>query len=363
MSDLQFLEEVENLSPSTSGFDLQSGHSFGTYLLEVEDAEDLQNAVTEVLGTTQIAPGTGALSGQLQRQPPIAHPVYPFHYAEVITNFRGVGQFTKTLGASEDLGAASVPGMEFFALYDQYWITVKYTPRPYPVLPDSEITVDQTGSWINDSGAPETYNFANEWIRYTDFDIVPSFEAITAQQGRMAFSSASSPPNDIVFSAMPKMYLPNSILKFRWYQIPFRYITSPNSYITGVTEGRSWLGRINQNEWNGYDVGSLLYLGYSYKKYTPPIQSIDYSTGQPSWEKLCDIEFTFLLTSRNPIGAGPSMPPTNGNYLVAGHNLQPWIAGDRKYYYAQTATSSPVPAWLSFPMELLFFDPDVPNGV
>jgi len=160
--------------------------------------------------------------------------------------------------------------------------------------------------------------------------------------------------------------------------VPYRYVTSSNSYIAGGPN-RNWRGRVNQNPWWNWPAGSLLYMGYEVKKYSPPFNDIGtYPSYLPingslsnvgsiiGYERLCDIELTFLLTQRYMSGSlGASI--TNGNYVAAGHNLLMNLA-DGKFYYATrpdlTGTNSVQnpPAWFSFPAEVLFTDPDAGTG-
>jgi hypothetical protein len=179
------------------------------------------------------------------------------------------------------------------------------------------------------------------------------------------------------------MWLPDQILKVKWYQAPYRFITSTNSYIAG-SAARNWRGRVNQNPWWNWRAGSLMYMGYSVTKYSPPFNEVgSYPSYVPRstdplnvgtvihYERLCDIELTFLLTNRyrsGSLGAGIS----NGNYVAAGHNLLPNLADNNFYYGTRTPLNADgtsgtpsvqnPPAWYSFPLEALFSDPDASNG-
>src|SRR5581483_3263460 len=127
------------------------------------------------------------------------------------------------------------------------------------------------------------------------------------------------------FTAMPKMFLNNELIKLTWYQVPMRYYTSPNSYL------RRFRGRVNQNAWNttnfgNYAAGELLYLGCNLKRYTPPLANAVYvlQPGLDDFVKYCNLEIMLLYTKR-PLGAGPLHAPGNDNYVVGGHNLNPYF--------------------------------------
>jgi len=344
---LTYLEKVESEAPSTAGASVDGGRAVSTFLLEEPTADDLQNAINELLGGTTYA-STGF---KMQRTPPKAHPTFPFWYASNIPSIRGVGEFTL-----EDADPAlEVPTIPQYALYEDYWFTVEFTPRPYPVGLDEDISV-ASGSWYDEGGTSRSFQYAKEWLRYTDYEYVPQFDNVSAQQGQMVFESTDA-ANKKGFLGSPRMFLPNQILKFWWFQVPYRYVTSANSYIT------KWVGRINQNAWYNWKPGQLLYLSYSPKRYSPPIPLEDdfWEGSFLTTQKLCNIEFTFLYTNRPATALAAA--PTNRHYVQAGHNLLPWFQ-TRKFYYAKSVASTAlgipgdIPANLSFPIELLFTDPD-----
>jgi hypothetical protein len=120
----------------------------------------------------------------------------------------------------------------------------------------------------------------------------------------------------------------------------------------------------------------MLYLSYRAKKYTrppssdPPLAPYFGNPNFMSYAKLCDIELTFLTTSRAYPNPGEVPPvPNNANYIVGGHNLAMAISIDRNWHYYQTTqqdgqnfdVSLGRPFWYSFPLELLFMDPDIPQ--
>lgn len=229
-------------------------------------------------------------------------------------------------------------------------------PRPYAVLPDDKITAGEL-TWPDEGGSGDTVTsyYASEWERYTDVEYNGMVEQIQGQQGQMILRRGdASAPNGYTFPGMPTMRVARAVVLVRWYQVPYRYVDSTNSFI------QKYQGKINQNVWRGNPVGSLLYDSYRCKRYTPPFPNAEaLESGGLAFtaDKMCDIEFTFLKVMRTT----PSAPtPSNTNWKAAGHNLLPWF-GDRKFYYAvaqNASTSLQVPPYLSFPFELLFSDPD-----
>lgn len=336
---------------STMGFSLEGGRALATYDLTVEEELDIQEAVTYILGTTQIE--TAGL--RLNRTPPLAHPQFPFLYASSITSIKGRGKYE--LVPSDP--ALEVPPFPSYALYSHYEITVEFTPRPYPVL-DNTNTPQGTNCYVGPTGTKYFYNYAAEWLRYCDYEYQPKFDSITQVQGLMRFRTPEGttqpvgPPPENTFEGIARMYLPDQMLKITWYAVPYRFVTSPNSVLA------FYLGRINQGDWYNWKKGELLYVGFNPKRYTPPIQDIALFNNVPSTEKLCNLELVFIHTHRE-LGIAPSTTPPP-QFVVGGHNLLPWMP-TRKFYYATTRqTTVPpdpgTPSFLSFPIEQLFTDPD-----
>ncbi len=230
------------------------------------------------------------------------------------------------------------------------------------------VTLSTNTTFFDETGTKQTAIVAPEWIRYTDWWYEKKFEAITCRQGQMKFRSANSlvAPDGVPYSDMPRLPLPDMLLKMVWYQVPYRYLTSANSYL-------NYYGfYVNQNAWMNWKPGELLYMGYKPIRYTPPVQGlVQLNTGSSGYvnssEKWCDLELTFLRTSRRLASAAEKFGSlSNGNWIQAGHNLLPW-AGDRKYHYATTTAIPPAldtdqskwaPLWNSCEYGLLFSDPD-----
>lgn len=320
------------------------------------DNTELQTQITAIIGTTSVDVSS---DGRLKRTPPYADSIFPFLFADKINNLQPVpNAVPNQVDANQEL---EVPTFGLQTQFKKWQCSVDFLPRPYPVATDDFISTLE-GSWYIDSGAQETFTYATEWERYVDWQFFPSDDVISQAKGTMTFNSSYVNVNGKQYAAMPRLPLPDGILKLYWVGVPLRYVTSANSYIT------RWRGRINQKAWTGpagpMGAGSLLYLAYTPRKYTPPIQATDeLFPGIFSTEKLCNIEMTFLYTSRTlATGETPNTPPNNGHYVVGGHNLLPH--NDKLFHYAVVApvAVNSVPTWLSFPIELMFTDPDCPVG-
>jgi len=322
--------------------------------------------------------------GSLKRVLPLSHPIRSGFYASARSALEGSGVpfFAKDGNASnnpnvnKDLNPSLLP---VALIYPENRVTVEFTPRLYPLLPNSYINVFANGAWYDDSNNQQIFSYADEWIRFTDVDFHPKDDWISfTLGGQMAFSTGfAKPPQGAQYAQMPRIRMPNSLLKITWYQVPYSYITSPNSYL------ERYKGRINQNGWWRWRPGKLLYINYNPIRYQQPnpnmgfIKSINPiqgnsdphdANGNPvpsvgtakSFLQTCDIELEFILTSRI-LAPGDQPSPTNKNAVAAGHNLLPW-GTDRKFHYAETIGGQAVPLWGSFPAEILFTDPDLDQG-
>lgn len=352
---------------SSAGFAVEGGKSTRVWELDEPNEEDIGAAITLILGGTTYA---AQPSGRLNRTLPLADPEFPWLYASSIPSIKGFGRYGKQEADSE----LEAPSFPFFSFWSNYLFTVESTPRPYPVLPDAGIR-RKSSFWYPETGGgttPQSFTYVEEWNRFCDWDMIPQNDYITQQRGSMQFKTGSGTgANGLSYVAMPRTFMPNAIFKVTWFLVPLRYIISPNSYL------RRWRGRVNQFDWTGpgglqFNSGELLYMAYSQKKYTPPVQKIINLGGGSSVDstsKLCNIELTFLHTSR--VGTDLPADPTNQNYVVGGHNLLPYPGGKasgspvvpKGFYYAQTNDTDHTPSWLSFPLEILFTDPDAPGGI
>lgn len=356
ISFASYLEKTDSISPASFGFSIHGGKATLPLYVQSPTLDDLQEAITQILGGLE---STDPGDGRLQRILPMAHPMFPWLYASNISSCRGIGVPIKTTAAAE----LETPPLPFFALYPEYELTVDFTPRPYAVLADLTVPVKKNQYWYNAAGAQQLSTFAQEWTRFTDYQVHPQPETITAQQGTMQFATQSGgAPNTYPLDALIRKTIPNQLIKMKWYQVPYRYVESANSYLDSLA------GSINQNAWYGWPAGSLLYLNFLPHRYTPPVQALDlWLPGQYSTEKWCDIEFSFIQTNRTgtdlPQGTvvpgRPDMQNANPNWLAAGHNLLPWLTTLSYYYATSPIAGSPAPTWPSSPFELLFTDPDV----
>jgi hypothetical protein len=340
-------EKVESQSPSTAGFGMEGGRAQSSYYFTSWPYSEVSIYLGKV---------TTMGDGRLQRVLPAAHPVYPWLSAERISNIQGTGRQTKVPSVAP-LFTNGVNNIAHYSGYDAYLTTIEFVPRPYAILPDSAITATLT-EWADEDGAPVENKFTNEYLRFTDYEILPDIDIITAQHGNMVFRTSGGGPDGKSFTGMPRVYIPKAVLKVRWFQVPYSYIEHTDSIIL------RYLGHINQAEFQLgnrlWPKGSLMYRGVSVKRYTPPIPNTTILAGLSVYspEKICDLEFYFEYTRR--VNAHPLSPnPSNKNRIQEGHNCMPHY-GDRKFYYVTTQaalSANQYPTYPSVPFQLLWTDP------
>jgi hypothetical protein len=350
--------QSDSEEPGGAGCDLRGGRATVIMDTDVESAEDLHAAILDLIGSTSLA----VTDGRLRRAPPKAHPVYPWMVVSNIASIRGYGEPTWEDPQPE----LEVPPLRDWPLYPHYRFTVEFSPRPYPTLTDDKVTTF-TELYFEDDGTPVPATWAREWERYTDFEVQSLDSWVEARSGQMMVfrTQSGDKPNTLQYQAGPRMQLPDGLFKIRWYGVPYRFISSPKSYI------RKFRGRINQTEFKAqghtFAKGQLLYTGYTSARYTPPVPMLDeFTEGLFSTEKLCDIELNFLETDR----VGDDLPlPANPNWIAGGWNLLPHLP-TKGFFYATVALKDEpagydaahpeewTPTFHSFPLELLATDPD-----
>ncbi len=285
--------------------------------------------------------------------------------------------------AQLNTNAATFPG---YLLYPNYEIVVASSRVPYPVSPDSSI-VKNNVIWYDDTDTQQSYAYYPEWLRFTDYTGDPQEEWLEQQRGTTYFQTSdnSEPGSNAQGTSQQsvRMLMPNNLFRMKWTGVPLRYVLSQNSYLS------RFRGRINQNAWNGplgpdinqplgasfpagtagvFATGQLLYVGFKYTSYLPVLpvtfslfgSFIDYS-------RLCDIDLFFLDTTRT-VTLPPTQPsaptsPAGRNIVVNGWNALPYLPL-RKFYYGYNSdlAGHKNPLFYSFPLELLFSDPDTPGA-
>lgn len=350
----EFVESLRQVSSSNHNM----GGSKATMVGFVDPTKyELPDVITEIIGSS-----TPKGNGALIRVLPLAHPQFPWLFAENVA-ISGVSFDVNGTTSEVYTNGLEAPALPNFAKYLLYRCEITFAPRPYAVLRDTAIEVGKL-DWIDDNGVAQNNTWAKEWDRFTDYDEVPAAEFITAQQGQFKFkaqgAAGTNNPDGATLPGQVRIIQRKSGLKIFWYQVPITYL-EPNSRHYGyIFQG---LGHVNQQYWNSYDPGTLLFQGVSHRRYVPAYPGfVGLGGGGPpaivSPLKLVDLEMTF---SRFDPETDPAhQPPAAvGNNVTGGHNLLPWFGAGGRYHYYVESTLNKKPIYPSFPFQLLFTDPDV----
>ena len=347
----EFVESLRQVSSSNHNM----GGSKATMVGFVDPAKyDLPDVITEIIGSS-----TPKGNGALIRVLPLAHPQFPWLFAENVA-ISGVSFDVNGTTSEIWTNPLEAPALPNFAKYLLYRCEITFAPRPYAVLQDTGIEVGKI-DWIDDNGKAQNSIWAKEWDRFTDYDEVPSAEFITAQQGQFKFNAgggvSANNPNGATLPGQVRIIQRKTGLKIFWYQVPISYL-EPNSRHYGYIYEA--LGHVNQFYWNSFDPGTLLFQAMSYRRYVPVypgFKSLNITGGIINPIKLVDLEMTF---SRFDPETDPTYKPpaSSGNNVTGGHNLLPWFGAGGRYHYYVESTLNKKPIYPSFPFELLFSDPD-----
>jgi hypothetical protein len=348
----------------------ETGRAGLTYFLEA-DADDpnpptLQekNAkVRELVGWTDTAVG----NGNVQRNLPMAHPGSQnlVCYSVRVTPVGFEPVFSVEPADPDDrMEATPLPDA---VTWGSYRFDLSFAPRLYPMFSDS-LLIRTDSQWRDEVGEIRAYSYFNEHYRYCTFSRTPRAEYVRAKHGEVRFRTGSgNPPDGAASAAFPNIPLPDSVLTVTWYRVPYRYVLSANSYLERFRE------YVNQFTWEDFPPGAILYKGYKDRRINPPFAELD-----PDWggagvfatEPLCDIDLEFWITRRTPTDP-PT--PTNPNWIASGWNCFPNYFYGRQFFYlsssrgdARPNETPPVaadpslaaPFFPSFPLEILWVDPD-----
>jgi len=336
-------EVVQSVSPGNSTLKMDAQ---GSMLLYDVATADLEDAITEILGSAEPS-GDGGISRTL----PLAHPRFTWMYADSVTI---LGRGSPALeNADPDLEAPSVAQ---YADYPTYRLQVNFQNRPYAVLPDSSI-LKLSDVYTDEDGSPVTFSYANEWIRFTEIDTNPITDIIESQFGNQHLYTGASASQDLAYPAKISQRIPKRLIRVRWYQVPYSYILSANSYLSRYTNF------VNQSEFLGYPPGHLRFDHIKHRSYVAPFPELDTESWTNAYviDKLCDIEMFFEEAPRNAT-VDPGL--SNANWIPNGHNAQCHFH-DRKFYYAhsrkrgdETNKAYWYPTYYSMDFKRLFSDPD-----
>lgn len=361
------VEAADSVSPGSAAFRIDDAKSSHPYYCSGEDYTD---TVQLLIGSNTADP-TG--DGSLQRDLPMTHPQFPWMFCSSVG---GVGFGVPEVQIADGYLTGTKTVTELFSLYPDYTLNCEFTQRPYYVLNDSFIS-PTFGVYYDDDGNEKFVQYVNEYDRYVEIDEKYDPKIIIATQGQLVFHTDSKQmPDGAAFTGTPRLPYPETMLTMRWHQVPYRYISSRNSYLKSLAH------RVNQLPFEIQDYyflpGQLLYLGFGYRRYTPPFPNLeeDEDVGGPGavtakLEKWVDVDLQFAFVDRE--AQDPPVLP-NPNWIAAHHNCLPFFGPNfaskrRGFHYACSFNPRArddrnywIPLYLSHVLQLLFTDPDVPQS-
>lgn len=337
--------------------------------------QDVYDKVTETLGTTLtgIAPGapkTPGGAGSIQRLLPRADALYPSLFADDVSVSVSAGEAYQ-LGNQEALFLAVPPLDRKYARYYGYNFVIHYSGRPYAIVPNDRIWVEEI-EYFDTDGTPLRAYLYEEIKRYTAWFTKALDSRLTATHGSaMKFRVGPGELagiNGAAFQGVPEMAIPDALVTARVWGVPKRWLDSPNSYLNRLRS------RINAVDWKvsnkrTFKKGSLLYLGFDVlRTYVPPrfTRTVDDDPaldGSFSIDALVDLDLNFIHTTRVCAASAPAGTLTNPNFLggVEGqgtHNDLPFLP-TRDFFLA--TSDQGIPSYFSDVFQKLLNDPDVPE--
>lgn len=413
----RYIQELtDSKSPTTTGFTQEGGRSTMKFII---GNQLLDRYCTYMVGWADVYPSKGHggtfwpdYSG-IDRTLPMAHPRYPWLYATAVESIQG-----NTYVRASDLSAQgtiptpnlgfTAPKLPTYAEYQDYEISVAFTGKTYPILPNN-IMLDNSKSTVSntlryywpDKSKTSIYAYSDtefpniwpEWERFTFTRVEPRSEYLTAEKNTMFFYDPSGAIGSVngTTPTIPgniKIPYPSQSITVQWFNVPYSFVTGEGAYDaegkpTTTTPLQIGLNTVNQHPFLGKPAGTLLFEGVKVNgigtRPFPEYVELPAGSGKYGFRyiRVCDLELTFIYRDPKPAVDYAAVLKGTGirqnNNILAGHNLLPNARNGQ--YYAGVMTSKIVdpnernPAkygasfekqcvlYPSFPHQLLFTDP------
>lgn len=256
-----------------------------TVLQWVMDDSDLDNFIIDTLGK-------GATnSGQLNRVLPARHPRYPDLWASRITGIEGLSPVGKTQGVS---------------YWKKYIVTVQYEAPPYLLVAGSEPPPEGGFLIVQGSSACEFIQQNTGQFKY------PTNPKLGGKSGKVIPGGGGT-----------AVLLIKTRLKWTWIQVPQTALFGGKQGVgrsLRMKHQEDCLGRVNSDEFAGYEAGTLLLESISPSVMAGPL-------GKPFYYNV----------EMNLLHFDPSPRLVNN---VHGHNLVPVLTGSNGILWARALVNS-----------------------
>lgn len=360
----ELLEEINSLSPSTSGFGADGGTAQAEYTIE---RDFLPTALTKILGYCLIAN-----DGRLNRGVPLSHPDFPWLYASKITSIQGMGADGYAAGNEFVFpGFAPIYKLlpERIGMYKHYKLTVQFEPRPYKVIQDAQVhQFSKPAAYFDADKNGFIFTDWCEHLRYTTVDFEPYTQWLTTQMAGFYMHCPDFPGTEKYQQTAPtngggpKMLVCKQNLTVTWFMVPFRMTTSN---LIRMARGKINYEPSPAKGFLKQEPGSLLLKGVKYRPNPgpyPPIAEAIATEDQVTdslWDnRYVDImfefeEFTIPQDQRGPYPTG-MVNQANG-VVLDNHNRLPTMSL-MKWVYASNGKNpaTTLPIYNSMNMKALF---------
>lgn len=216
----------------------QASMTIETYWRDFENSALNTSVIPNILGFSR----RSDVSTQLDRTPPVAHPIFTWLYATGISGVTGI----KPLGK-----VARSDG--YYTQYQRARMTINFTTLPYEVYNNASASFggDESKRWV--SKVPRTTE-----------------EYISIDSGEFQFAEgAANNPNGISFPLGTGRINVKTDLEWTWFDVPNNYIFDANGVSTNINAS---LGTVNSASIWGYPAGTLLMLS---PEITPVMQPVN----------------------------------------------------------------------------------------
>lgn len=248
--------------------------------------------VQQILGFSTYIVGLG----ELNRFPPMRHPIFTWLRAVRISAINGV--------AVDKATPYTVYGAGPHARTKWVVLSVAFSTLPYRVMSDSSILAD---------GVPQ------EWRRWTKWNVRSRTEILIREQGHYIYVQDNTD-----FLGIKQQRVPLLQIDLTWFDVPLLAVC-PSPENRTFPNIRKCVGKVNSAEWCGYLEGTLLCEDFDTESVNAPVQPIvlGFDNNEDYMPETLNICFHLLYFEPEPLG--------DDDPTVYGHNLATW-PGDRKWY-------------------------------
>jgi len=260
--------------------------------------------IPQVLGYSErIAPGVIGGPGQISRQIPIKHPYFPWLYATMIADVKGI----KPTGIYNN----EAQGGSFSMQYEFAIVTIGFSSLTYDVISDQELA----DNYSND----ESYRYVTKISESTA-------EYISVDRGQYVFTGgAVGNPDGKTFNLGTGRITIKVDLQWDWHDVPARSIFNNDGTGNIATNIYNCIGKVNNAEIWGFPAGTLLMMTPKFTPTIQPVSPLTMGVANPLISPPRSFDVRLLFKYWDP----PVAPGGNGGYR--GHNLAMYVRDN--YFY------------------------------